>query len=501
MIAILPAAWLFHLPILQVVFPLLAAPICVLLRRRSWAYGFTILVTGIGVVFSLVLLKRTFNGSATSYALGGFPPPWGIEYRIDAANAIILLLVSASGFLALLQSHSSINDEIPAQRQNLFYAAFLLCLTGLLGVAATADAFNAFVFLEISSLATYSLVAMGRVPRALLAAYRYLVLGTIGASLFVVGVGMLYMATGTLNMADLAARLPPAEHRVIIEAGFALIFIGLGLKAAIFPLHFWLPNAYAFAPSLVTIFLAATATKVALYLLARFMYMIFPEAIGPDASIVGALMLLLAVLAIFLASAAAFWQVDVKRMLAYSSVAQVGYMLLALSLGTTAGIAAAWLLLLTHALAKGGLFMAVACVTLNTRSSNLNDWRGLAKQMPFSAIAITVCLFSLIGVPLTAGFIAKWNLLVAVFNMPVDWSWLLAALVAVSSLLTLLYAGRILEILFLGRSTENSSMSEAPFTMLAVALVVAVMNIYFGVDSVVLRDIASSAAWAIMHGL
>ena len=500
MITILPAGWLPQLPILQVVAPLLAAPVCVLLRRGGPAYGLCVLITAAGVAVSIALLQLALAHGALSYDLGGFAPPWGIAYRIDAANAAILLLVSASGFLALLQSRPSIEREIPAGRQALFYAAFLLCLTGLLGVAATGDAFNAFVFLEISSLATYALVAMGRFPRALTAAYRYLILGTIGASLFVIGIGLLYMATGTLNMADMASRLPSAPHGAIVEAGCALVFVGLGLKAAIFPLHFWLPNVYAFAPSLVATFLAASATKVALYLLARFVFTVFPDAAGLDASLAGTLMTPLALLAMFLAALAALWQDDTRRMLAYSSIAQIGYMLLGLALATPAGIAAAWLLLLTHALIKGGLFMALACITLQTGSSRLSDWRGLARQMPCSAAVVAVCLFSLVGVPLTAGFVGKWSLLEAIFAAPTEWSWLLAALVAASSLLTLLYAGRILEALYLGTPDSDTKTREAPASMLAVALLLAAGNILFGIDALPLRDLAGHAAQALLHG-
>ena len=500
MIAVLPAAWLPQLPILQVAAPMLAAPLCVLLRRAGPAYALCLLTTAGGVLVSVALLQLTLAEGALSYALGGFAPPWGIAYRIDAANAAILLLVSASGFLALLQSRPSIEREIPAGRQSLFYAAFLLCLTGLLGVAATGDAFNAFVFLEISSLATYSLVAMGRFPRALTAAYRYLILGTIGASLFVIGVGLLYMATGTLNMADLALRLPSTQHRAVVEAGFALVFVGLGLKAAIFPLHFWLPNVYAFAPSLVTTFLAASATKVALYLLARFVFTVFPGAAGLDASLAAALMTPLALLAMLLASLAAVWQNDARRMLAYSSIAQIGYMLLGLALATRAGVAAAWLMLLTHALIKGGLFMALAGIALQTGSSDLRDWRGLARQMPCSAAVVAVCLLSLVGVPLTAGFVGKWSLLEAVFAAPTTWAWPLAAMVAASSLLTLLYAGRILEALYLGEPARGAATREAPASMLAVALLLAAGNICFGIDAGPLRALAGRAADALLHG-
>ena len=495
-VAILPAALLTQLPILQVAIPLLAAPVCVLFRRGRWAHDFSLLVTAIASIISVALLQFVFNGGVISYALGGFAPPWGIEYRIDSANAVILLLVSVSGFLALLQSRASIETEIPEQKHPLFYTAFLLCLTGLLGVAATGDAFNAFVFLEISSLATYALVAMGKSPRALTAAFRYLILGTIGASTFVIGVGLLYMATGTLNMSDLATRIPASPHHAVIQAAFALIIVGLGLKAAIFPLHLWLPNVYTFAPAVVTTFLAATATKVALYLLARFVFVIFE-----DASFAGTLLMPLALLAMFLASLAALQQGNVKRILAYSSIAQIGYMLFALALASTQAVAAAWLLILTHALAKGGLFMAVAGIALQTGSSNLDDWKGIAKQMPWSAAVMVVCFLSLVGVPLTAGFVAKWSLLSAIFST--SESIMLAAVVAGVSLLTLLYAGKVLEIVYLGTPDEQNAtanLREAPLAMLLVALLVAAMNIYFGFNGTMLSDLSKRAALALLSG-
>lgn len=493
---ILPAALLAQLPVLQVAIPLLAAPVCVLLGRGRWVHDFSLLVTAVVAITSLALLQLVLGSGDASYALGGFAPPWGIEYRIDPANAVILLLVSVSGFLVLLQSRTSIETEIPKQKHPLFYTAFLLCLTGLLGVAATGDAFNAFVFLEISSLATYALVAMGKSPRALTAAFRYLILGTIGASTFVIGIGLLYMATGTLNMSDLATRIPASPHHAVIQAAFALIIVGLGLKAAIFPLHLWLPNVYTFAPMVVTTFLAATATKVALYLLARFVFVIFE-----DAGFAGMLLMPLALLAMFLASLAALQQGNVKRILAYSSIAQIGYMFFALALASTQAVAAAWLLMLTHALAKGGLFMAVAGIALQTGSSNLDDWKGIAKQMPWSAAVMVVCLLSLVGVPLTAGFVAKWSLLVAIFST--SGSIILVAVVAAASLLTLLYAGKILETVYLGTPDEQratANLREAPLAMLVAAMLVAAMNIYFGLNGTVLSDLSNRAALALLSG-
>src|SRR5690606_2589495 len=201
---------------------------------------------------------------------------------------------------------------------------------GLLGVTITGDAFNVFVFLEISALSTYALVAAGAWTnrRALTAAYNYLIMGTVGATFYVIGIGMLYMVTGTLNMADLATRIAAHGNSSTVQMGFVFILVGIGLKLAMFPLHLWLPNAYSYAPSAVTVFLAATATKVAVYVLLPFMSSVFGFDSEFQASTLRLLVLPLAIIAMFAASIVAIFQHALKRMLAYSSIAQIGYILL-----------------------------------------------------------------------------------------------------------------------------------------------------------------------------
>ncbi|HCX66697.1 MAG TPA: cation:proton antiporter, partial [Rhodobiaceae bacterium] len=239
-----------NLPALQVVLPLVAAPICAMLGKGSRAWAFATLVAFLAFAISISLFIATYGGQVISYEMGGWAPPLGIEYRIDVLNAFVLMIVSGMAALVLPYAHRSVAAEIPAERQPFFYTAFLLCLTGLLGVAITGDAFNVFVFLEISSLSTYALVASGswRNKRALTAAYNYLIMGTVGATFFVIGIGMIYMITGTLNMADLATRIIEHGDSRTLRMGFVFIFIGVGLKLAMFPLHLWLPNAYTFAP-------------------------------------------------------------------------------------------------------------------------------------------------------------------------------------------------------------------------------------------------------------
>lgn len=191
-----------HFPVLPIVLPLMAAPICILLGRSQLAWLFATLISGLSFCVSVSLLMTTLDQGFVSYALGGWEPPWGIEIRIDVASALVLNVVTAISTLVLVYAKDSIAKEIGDGQHTLFYTAHLLCLTGLSGILSTGDAFNLFVFLEISSLATYTLVSLASDKRCLTAAFRYLVMGTIGATFILIGVGMMYMKTGTLNMMD-----------------------------------------------------------------------------------------------------------------------------------------------------------------------------------------------------------------------------------------------------------------------------------------------------------
>lgn len=257
----------------SVLLPLIAAPVCALLpgRMLPWLLA-TASVTASAVIMAFVLPEAVQE--PMRYFFGNWPPPIGIEYRVDAVNGFIGLLIALMGAIILPWGRVSVNREVP-QRQGLFYALFLLSFSGLMGITLTGDAFNVFVFLEISSLSTYVLVAQGRSRAAPLSAFRYLVMGTLGATFYLIGIGLIYIMTGTLNMVDLAERLPAVADSRAVQAAFAFIIVGIGLKLALFPLHRWLPGAYANAPSVVTVFLASTATKVAIYVLLRLVFTVF----------------------------------------------------------------------------------------------------------------------------------------------------------------------------------------------------------------------------------
>ncbi len=495
----MPTGFLSQLPALQVVVPLIAAPICMILRRGNIAWAFATIIAWSSFGMALLLLARVLSDGNISYALGDWPPPWGIEYKVDAVNAFVLVLVSGIGSIVLSYAHQSIIAEIEERNHCLFYAAYLLCLCGLLGVVITGDAFNVFVFLEISSLSTYVLVAMGaeRDRRALSAAINYLIAGTIGATFFVIGVGLLYMATGTLNMEDLAQRIGDMGDSRLVRASFAFIVVGIGLKLALFPLHLWLPNAYTYAPSVVTSFLAATSTKVAVYLMFRFIFTVYGVRFAFQDLTLDILLLPLAVFGMLIPSTVAVFQVDIKRMLAYSSVAQIGYMLLGASFATIAGLAAGTIHLFNHALMKGTLFMALGAVLLRVGSTEINALAGLGYRMPWTMAAFVGAGLSLIGVPLTVGFVSKWLLVEAALESGQLWA---AILVVFSSLIAVIYVWRVVEVAYLTEPPAGTECKEAPLSMLIPMWILLIANFYFGIDAQMTTDIAERAAAALLRG-
>lgn len=486
-----------NLPALLVITPLIAAPAAVVLRSgtAAWAVAWLASIASLG--FSTALLIQVASAGPVRYFIGGWPPPWGIEYRVDLANAPILVLVAFIASVVLPFAKLSVEQEIGAGRQHLFYAVFLLCLTGLLGATVTGDAFNVFVFLEISSLSTYALVALGRDRRALTAAYQYLIVGTVGATFILIGIGLMYVTTGTLNMLDLAARLPDAQAPRTVTAGLAFFTVGVALKLALFPLHLWLPNSYTYAPSAVTAFLAATSTKVAAYLLLRFWLTVFGHVFTYGVLSAHVVVGALAVAGMVSASMSAIFQKNVKRLLAYSSVAQMGYILLGVSLGSEIGIAAGVLHIFNHALIKGALFLAIGCVSYRIGSALLADMRGIGRQMPWTMAAFVIGGLSLIGLPLTTGFVSKVQLVQGALAQGL---WPLAAVILGTSLLALVYVWKVLEVAYFQPPPEDRPVAEAPLALLVPTWLLALSNVYFGIDTRASWGLALEAARALLAG-
>jgi multicomponent Na+:H+ antiporter subunit D len=483
-----------NLPALQVVAPLLGAVVVAFFRRGSTAYAFALAVTWFMPVISLALLAQVMGGGTISYGLGGWAPPIGIEYRVDALNAFILLVVSLVSAVTMPFAMRSIALEIEADRQAWYWCMYLLCLTGLLGITITGDGFNAFVFLEISSLSSYVLIALGRDRRALVAAYQYLIMGTIGATLFVIGIGFLYLLTGSLNFHDISARLADLgpQHDRTIVAALAFLTVGISLKLALFPLHVWLPNAYAYAPSFTTVFLSATATMVAVYLLIRIYFSVFGEALDFENLPISEVLIPFSLAAMFVASLIAVFENNLKRMLAYSSVAQIGYITLGIGIANEAALTGSLVHIVNHAIMKAALFMALGAVFYRIGTVRLQKLAGLGRKMPLTMGCFVIAGLGLIGVPGTAGFISKWYL--AVGALEEGW-WVLMAMIVASSMIAIVYIGRVVEVVWFREPTEAvAEAKDPPLSMLAPLLLLTAATVYFGFDTSLTAGLAADAA-------
>ena len=486
-----------QLPALQIVLPLLAAPACIVVARRQLTGPLAAAVCWVSLAISVTLLAQVLRDGTIIYLLGDWATPWGIEYRIDTLSAFVLVIISGIAAAVITFAPQSVAREVPGERAYLFHSMFLLNLVGMLGIAVTGDVFNLFVFLEISSLSSYVMISLGRDRRALTAAFKYLVLGTVGATFYVIGVGMMYMMTGSLNMADLGQRLPEVATTRTIIVSVAFVMTGIGLKLAMFPLHFWLPNAYTYAPTAVSAFLAGTATKVAVYAMLRLLFTVFGPAVT-DGLPIAAVLLAMGIVAMFAASIAAIYQSDAKRLLAYSSLAQIGYMVLGIGFLSATGLTATVLHLFNHALMKTALFLVLGCIFLRLGSVKIEDMAGLGRRMPWTMAAFVVGGLSLIGVPLTVGFISKWYLIQA--SLERGW-WLIAVAVLASSLLAMIYIWRIVEVAyFRPRPDGAAEVTEAPLAMLGPVWLLAAANVYFGVTPQQTIGAAQDAASVLLTG-
>jgi multicomponent Na+:H+ antiporter subunit D len=443
-----------NLPMILFLLPFVAALVCGIAGMRwpavaRWTAAGAMLLTA---ALSFWVAARVMAEGALSSHLGGWAPPIGIEWSLDPVSALMVAMIACVGAAAMLGTLTTIRPQ-QGGSETFFHACSLLMISGLMGMAMTADLFNLFVHLEVASLSAYALVAAGRrkAPRA---AMDYLVLGSIGASLYLLGVGFLYAATGSLNMTDVAQRLAAADGRLALT-GIILIIAGLGVKMGLFPLHGWLPSAYALAPAAATALMAPLATKVCAYALLRVMFWVFrPEYLQQQQMLLSLLCWAGAIAMVFGALKAAA-QNDLWRLLAYSSISQMGLVALGAGLANSAGLTGALLHLVNDALMKGALFLAAGVVLLRFNIRLVSDLPRLRGRAPWTAALFTVVGFSLIGIPPLCGFYGKWYVLSGTIQAG---AWVFAAAIILGTLATAIYVFRLLEQLFFASAPETGSM-------------------------------------------
>jgi multicomponent Na+:H+ antiporter subunit D len=472
--------------------PLVAALIVNLLGRFS-RRSIPWLVIGSLVVAlggALAVLAAVIDHGPLRYTVGNWTPPYGIELVVDHLSGMMLVLITLVALIASFSSLKSVEQELPGE-EHFFFTLYLILIAGLCGLVMTGDAFNLYVLLEITSITSYGLIAMGR-GRAPLSSFNYIIMGSIGACFYLLGVGYMYILTGTLNMADIARILPNLNAPVATATALGFLMVGLWIKMAFFPLHGWLPNAYSHAPTGAGTMAAPLMTKVTVYLMVRIILSMYtPEHIYASAAVKSGIVWAAAV-AIICGSILAFGQKDLRRMLTYIIVAEVGYMVGGIFLGNANGLTGAILHIINDALMTLCLFLVVAAIIYRQGTVALVSLQGLFYRMPLTMAAFTIGAFAMIGVPPTCGFFSKWYLILGGVEAG-HWEFVIA--LVVSSLINAVLFFRIIELAYFGALVDGehhehaaSERHEASFWLLKPLMVTAVLLIVVGLGTGVLID-------------
>ncbi len=444
-----------HRIVLLVVLPILGAAVPPLASLRYDRVGWAVAtVTTLGHATLAVLLARTvWTGGVVRYEVGGFAAPYGIELVADGLTILLVVLISAVSLGVLAYARHA------GPHANSFYAQFLLLVAGLSGMTVTGDVFNLYVFLEITGLAAYGLVASGRGARSAVAALKYLVIGTIGASLYLLGVGYALAATGTLNMADLSVKLAEVGYdSTLVLTAFGLIVAGLTVKVALFPLHTWQPDAYADSPDSVSAFISALVSTVSAYALARVLFSVFTTDFLEAVPVARWALVGVACVSIIAGSGLAVAQSDVQRMLAYSSVSQFGLVIAGFAIATPLAVVGATVHLVGHAVMKGGLFAVTGIIERETGATTVGGYAGMGGRVPVAGGVFTVLALAMVGVPPAVGFVGKWYIVLGAVDAGV---WPVVVVLLASTLLTLAYFARLGERLYFAEPTITSEPAAA----------------------------------------
>ncbi len=443
-----------HLPALLFLVPLFAAismPI-VCLRHRAWSRFIALCVLCSMVVLSIMNLVNIFQNGEVRYGFSGWAPPLGIEWVADGLASVMLVALSLLGLVALIFAGPTSPKDLGGRIVH-FYTLILLLISSLTGIVFAGDLFNLFVFLEVAALASYALVGVAG-GKALMAAFRYLILGTLGASLYLLGVSYFYAATGTLNMADMAEQIPHLLTSKAVVGGLLFMFIGLGIKMALVPFHAWLPDAYTHAPDSVSPILAALVTKVALLGWVRIMFWVLGIKVvvvdTPLLFLVG----LLGALAAVIGAVLALTQQDLKRMFAYGGISHIGIILIGVSQGNQTGFVGGVFYLLNDAVMQAALFFIAGMANSLYGVSTIEDVGRIAKQSPLLTSALVIAAMGMIGLPPTGGFFGKWYIILGALEAN---NYVAVGAVLLSTMLTLAYFVKIFERVFRHAPTESDA--------------------------------------------
>ena len=439
-----------QLPAILFLLPLFAAismPV-VCLKHRHWSKSISLTILAAMVLVSILNLHNVVNHGEVRYVFSGWTAPLGIEWVADGLASVILVLLSVLGLLGVVFTGPT-SPKALGGRIVHYYTLILLFFSALTGIVFARDLFNIFVFLEVAAISSYALIGVAG-GRALFAAFRYLILGTIGASIYLLGVSYLYAVTGTLNMADMADKLPLLLGSKALVGGLLFIFIGLGIKMALVPFHSWMPEAYAYAPDSVSPIMASLLTKIVLLAWVRIIYWVLSASIVIFDIPILQLVAVLGALAAVIGASLALAQRDIKMMFAYGGISHIGIILIGIGQGNQTGFVGGIFYLLNDAVMQAALFFIAGVAFYQYGVRTIDDLGRVGKQAPWLTGSLIVVALGMIGLPPTGGFFGKWNIILGALEAS---NYVSVAAVLLATLLTLAYFVKLFEGIFRQTST------------------------------------------------
>lgn len=486
---------LAHIPILQVAVLLATAFALPLIDRYKRELVFPVALFSTGLVFILNFLNfyHLSVEGPFSYYLGLWPPPWGIEFFANYLSVYIVFVLTSISLLVIIYASKDLHHDLKEEVIGWYYTLYSLLLGAMIGIAFTNDFFNMFVFIEIAAISACGIVSVKNDRRCIEASLKYLILSGLGSGCFLLAVAMIHMLTGHLNFRFVATAMPQAfenyPYNLVII--LSLLIVSLTVKAALFPLHVWLPDAHSTAPSPSSAILSGLVIKVYAVAMVKIFTQVFPEQVF-EAIPVLEIILLLSVLAMIFGSVFAMVQTDIKRMLAYSSVAQIGYVFLGIGLFGVQALTGGLIHIFNHAVMKSMLFLAAGLIIYAAGIRDLRDLKGIGMRMPLTMSAFAIGAFSMVGIPGTNGFISKWYLALGAIDLGRP---IFVAVILLSSLLNGLYYFPIIIDAFFGAKIDRptSEHTDVPLAMLVPMLILAGSVIFFGFYPGPLLDYIESA--------
>lgn len=424
-------------PLLMIILPYILSFLGILFFKNKVSRVAATLTSIILLIMSVLLLNYTIANGSFIYNAGHFEAPWGIELSISAVEAVFAVLFSFIYAVVTWYSYDTVPKEIDRGRIKIYYFLTNILMGSLLGVIFTNDIFNAYVFIEIGTLASCGIIVIKNKKDNFISTIKYLILSSLGSGLFLMAIAFIFSITGNLNMSFINQEIVNnySEYTNVILVSTALFTIGLGIKSALFPLHTWLPDGHSSAPTTSSALLSSLVIKAFFFLYVKVIYRTLGADI-PEVRYIFNVLLILGCAGMLYGSILAIGQRELKRTIAYSTVAQMGYVFFGMGLGTTMGLVFAYYHVIAHAVAKSILFLSAGSMTIEGKTKYINQINGLGKKMPLEFFAFTLASMSMVGIPMLPGFVSKWNL---ASEVAMEGNYLLVAIVLISGLLNAFY--------------------------------------------------------------